>query len=219
MTEKHPLTPAQYDLLVHKMDNPGVVLQRATEDILEEAQPGLDCPTHGLAFPCAVCVRAPKALRSFYGASDRQKKANTVKSMACPGARPQEILTPRAIIDLLPWPVELDPCACVGSLVPAKVCYYGQPEDEGGLILPWMDRTYCNPPYKDLKAWLERAQREHLRLNGQAQFVMLAPVRTHRAWFRSAMAAGVKIKWLDPVKFHGYDQAFPAPLCLLGWGF
>lgn len=171
----------------------------------------------------AACrPEALKSLRAFYGASDRQKKKhdNTVKSMACPGTRPQEICTPLWLLERYVLPlwghIELDPCACVQlGTVPAKVRYYGPPRDAGGLVLPWLDRTYCNPPYKDLKAWLARAQDEALR---GLRIVVLAPVRTHRAWFRDALCKADRVRWLDPVKFEGYDQAFPAPLCLLGWG-
>lgn len=145
---------------------------------------------------------APRALRSLYGY----------------GERPQEILTPMSVLAplLAEWgSIELDPCACDASIVPAAMRYYGPPRDAGGLVLPWLDRTYCNPPFKDLKAWLARAREESMR---GLRIAVLAPVRTHRAWFRNALDSATRVQWLDPVKFVGYDQAFPAPLCLLRWG-
>lgn len=145
---------------------------------------------------------APKSLRSFYGASDR------------PGERPQTIITPKSVLDMLPWEIALDPCACEGSLVVADK-YYRIDLGQDGLILPWTDRTYCNPPYKDLKTWLAKAQQEACM---GYRIAVLAPVRTHRKWFRLAMQTAL-VRWLDPVKFHGYPQAFPAPLCLLIWNY
>ncbi len=168
---------------------------------------------------CAPQPEAPKPLRAFYGASDRQKRANTVKSMTSPGERPQSIYTPVSFIErYIPWPIALDPCAAHDSPVSAlaEVKYYGPGYDAGGLVLPWLDRTYVNPPYKDLKLWLARAYDQAVHTGGR--IAVLAPVRTHRAWFRAAMHSTRVVQWLDPVKFEGYDQAFPAPLCLLWWG-
>lgn len=43
-----------------------------------------------------------------------------------------------------------------------------------------------------------------------------AEVRTHRKWFRRAMARPNDVIWLDAsFKFVGYDQSSPAPLCIL----
>ena len=142
-------------------------------------------------------TEAPKSLRAFYGARER----------------PQEILTPQYIIDKLPWVPECDPCSCEGSLVPATVRYFGPPHDPGGLVLPWVDRTFFNPPYKDLKLWLARAVEQDTVWS-----IGLVPVRTHRKWFREALNACTDLELLNPLKFVGYEQAFPAPLCLMSFG-
>jgi hypothetical protein len=186
---------------------------------------------------------APKALRSLYGASDRQKA--TVKSLISPGERPQEIYTPESIVDaiLAVWPhIALDPCYGPGSIVPASEAYYVPPRYEvtykknktgavtektvtvfkaapgelDGLVEPWLDYTYCNPPFKHLAAWLKKACLEGA--NGEKEIMLLCPTRGNRKWFRAAKKKATKVLELDPLKFLGYASAFPAPLCIFYFG-
>ncbi len=163
-----------------------------------------------------------QALHSLYG------RGNTVRALTGTGARPQEVLTPQCVVDALArlWPegVALDPCGAPDALVRAEKCYWVRgvpdgkktqyalkPGDLGdGLTLPWLERTYVNPPFEHLQEWLEKAARE------PREQVILAPVRTHRRWFRKAMIRSNDVIWLDgSFKFVGYDQSFPAPLCIL----
>lgn len=63
-----------------------------------------------------------------------------------PGARDQVVRTPRSVVDglLALWPegVAYDPCGAEGSLVGAE-----RSTSTRGLLDPWPDRTYANPPY------------------------------------------------------------------------
>ena len=43
-------------------------------------------------------------------------------------------------------------------------------------------------------------------------------LRNHRPWFRTAWLEADCVIALNSLKFRGYDQAFPAPLCLMYWG-
>lgn len=79
--------------------------------------------------------------------------------------------------------------------------------DALGLISPWLDRTYCNPPYNELHAWLE------MSLLQSTDHVLLIPVRCHRKWWRR-WGRAAEIVALNPLMFLGHDQSFPAPLCL-----
>lgn len=91
------------------------------------------------------------------------------------------------------------------SVIPAE-----RKTDCRGLCDVWVDATFCNPPYGNLREWLEYA-------TGQpADHVLLVPVRPHRKWWRkwAATIPPEDLVYLNPVKFVGYDQAFPAPLCL-----
>ena len=76
-----------------------------------------------------------------------------------------------------------------------------------GLSAPWVDGTWVNPPYKTLAEWLEKSMAE------AADHILLIPVRPNRKWWR-AWARTAEIVYLNPVKFEGHDQSFPAPLCL-----
>lgn len=174
---------------------------------------------------------APKSLRSLYGATDRA----TVRALTGTGGdRPQEILTPQPIVDALGrlWPegIGLDPCAAPGSLVLAYEYYYvprrltadgkedytPQPGDRDGRALPWLDRTYANPIFRDLEEWLGKAQFEARR---GLEIAVLAPVRTHRKWYRAARRSATATVWLNAdVRFLGFAQSFPAPLSVLYWG-
>jgi hypothetical protein len=159
------------------------------------------------------------ALKSLWGDGPKdsyaeEKRKNTAKSMISPGERPQDIRTPKALLELvahaLGGKIALD-AADTLQQTPALKHYTGEPGSDG-LVEPWTDGTYCNPPYKDLKEWLSKACKE---ATTGSRIVVLCPVRPHRAWFRRAMREATSIVYLNPLKFEGFKQAFPAPLCLL----
>lgn len=141
-----------------------------------------------------VALRPDDALRHFATGPGRD------------GERPQEILTPPEII--LPlyalWGVVVLDAAGSRKHTIAEYTAY-----EGGTSAPWPDRTYCNPPFKYLKLWMAHMVASHGRT------CMLAPVRPHRRWFRQYAAVCQCMVWLNPIAFVGYDQKFPAALCLL----
>lgn len=187
---------------------------------------------------------APKALRAFYGASDRLAATeppsgvhlNTLKTLiGTPDKdRPQEIYTPPAIRDLLVqlWgAIRLDPCAGPGSILGPERAYFGEQIDTGrvrkdgrkilkwegsGLTHPWTDCTYVNPPFTNLEDWLAKALEE---VSCGFEVAVLAPVRPHRVWWRDAVLKNADaIGWLNPVSFVGYDSAFPEALVLAYYG-
>ncbi len=174
----------------------------------------------------------PNALQSLWGSGDVEKdrkRRNTAKSMISPPEggtdRPQEIYTPQCIVDVLKavWPegVWLDPCSGPDSIVGAsRRCCGSRRAGDDGLEVAWPHFTYFNPPYKYLKDWLYKAYSEVLKAGGNLELIGLFPVRTHRLWWRKTLLdfPGVTVVYLDPLKFAGYQQAFPAPLCLAYWG-
>lgn len=156
------------------------------------------------------------------------------------GRRVQRVYTPPVIaVDILGalWPegIMCDPCSGPDSLVdamirvmpPANGCRYaikiprigpdGEPVmvrnmlvyDEAPPGLPvWPERTYLNPEFDALEPWLRQFSESH-------EAVVLAPVRSHRKWWRRyLLGADVERAWLDPLKFVGHAQTFPAPLVL-----
>ena len=107
------------------------------------------------------------------------------------------------------WPegIALDPCGSPHSQVNAEVQFGPEFEIKDGLSRPWPSRTFCNPPYAELEKWFKHG----MRFDEQ---IFLVPVRPVRKWWRMAENASDAITWLDPVKFLGFANAFPASLCL-----
>lgn len=137
----------------------------------------------------------------------------------------QTILTPdnlvHAVRDMFDGEIALDPCAAptAGYWIAETNCEGPDHGGCNGLYVPWVDRTYVNPPYKHLKAWLAKA------LEGPEEgdverdrLVVLCPVRPNRDWWQVAREAADVYVELGPIKFVGYKSAFPVPLCLMIWG-
>lgn len=62
--------------------------------------------------------------------------------------------------------------------------YYSRESD--GLTSPWYDHnTWVNPPYSDIRPWVEKAREEAARPDGPFVIVMLLPAnRTEQAWWQ-----------------------------------
>lgn len=184
-----------------------------------------------------ILGREVQCLQSFYGKRAESRK-NTAKSMISPGDRPQEICTPKPIIDALlrVWPhIALDPCSHPESIVGALDTYYvpgrvvahpksGKPklvfvaegDEVDGLKAEWTNYTFVNPPFSVLEPWLDKARDEGFA--ARKEVAVLAPTRGHRKWFRDAVASATSVIDLDPVAFLGHKSSFPAPLCMIYWG-
>lgn len=68
--------------------------------------------------------------------------------------------------------------------------YYSLESD--GLTSPWYDHNvWCNPPYSDLRPWVEKAQAEIERPDGPGVVVMLLPAnRTEQGWWQDVIESG-----------------------------
>lgn len=124
--------------------------------------------------------------------------------------REQDIHTPACVLAVARTTfgeISLDPCASNTRVSFAHVNWF-----DSGTCHDWPIGTFYNPPYKNLKDWLEHAAE-------QPEHIGLYPVRPNREWwvgYHSAEAGIVKaIAWLKPLKFEGFTQAFPAPLVLV----
>jgi hypothetical protein len=141
------------------------------------------------------------------------------KAMLTAGTSEQEVRTPGEIIARVSEAfgglgIALDPCAPTRS----DPSFYAERyvrEAENGLAVPWVDRTFVNPPFNDLVPWLEKAQTEAAR---GLRIVLLVPFRSHRAWFTRALASADSVTLEPGVRFVGFPTAFPAPIALLSWG-
>lgn len=127
----------------------------------------------------------------------------------------QEILTPELILErvreIFEGNIMLDPCAPGNNPLRAKKFYT---KGDDGLTFKWIDKTFINPPFGDLKKWMQKASEENVEM------IFLGPVRTHRKWFYMTKKTHEKVNAFDvfvtlkPLKFQGYDSTFPAPLFL-----
>lgn len=81
-----------------------------------------------------------------------------------------------------------------------------------GLVEAWDPRgTFFNPPFNNLRPWLEKAVHERGKTIG------LFPFRPHRRWFLPLVETGTTVFLNYNVRFKGFDHAFPAPLVLVSW--
>ena len=135
----------------------------------------------------------------------------------------QEIRTPaeiiaRVLVAFGNLGIALDPCAPTRSDPSFAAERYVREADDG-LSVPWVDRTFANPPFDPLEPWLEKAVAEAARPSATPRrIVVLAPWRSHRAWFRRALASADSVTIEPIVRFHGFRAGFPAPIALLAWG-
>ena len=75
--------------------------------------------------------------------------------------------------------IDLDPCADELAIVVAKQGHNIR-KGEDGLVLPWMGKVFCNPPYSAPTAWLARAA-QHGAAGGEVLALVNAATST-RAW-------------------------------------
>ena len=154
------------------------------------------------------------ALHSLYGGAVARTPAHVGGQ-----EREQEVLTPDWILDVVRevfgGVIVLDPCAPTHHDVIALGNYT---EADNGLVLPWTDGTYFNPPFADLQAWLEKASTEARPSAPRGpRTIGLFPFRPHRRWFHAPLR-GAEVVFLNyNVKFKGHKNAFPAPLVLASW--
>lgn len=90
------------------------------------------------------------ALKSLYGEGHQKANANRARDALCmAGVRNQVVISPSVIVgpgqglaSFWPCGVAYDPCDGPGSLVGAA-----RSTRTRGLLDPWVDRTYANPPF------------------------------------------------------------------------
>lgn len=99
--------------------------------------------------------------------------------------------TPKKLFENL-GPFDLD----VASSDENALCERYFTEQEDGLLIPWnAERVWCNPPYNNIKQWIEKGIRE-TRLGNCKEVVYLLPARTCTKWFKLAYTAAYKIQFI-----------------------
>jgi hypothetical protein len=143
------------------------------------------------------------------------------------------VLVP-AIVHTLGGAIDGDPCANVRSVVPATCRVYlprnrpRKPVDHiviggSGLEVDWWDAfandvpgpatVFCNPPWGDLGAWIDKIVAEAQR----CEIVALLPLRPHRRYWGPTWGAD-GFCFLEAVEFEGFTNKLPLPCIVLYWG-
>lgn len=83
-----------------------------------------------------------------------------------------------------------------------------------GLSIEWGAKTYCNPPYSDVKTWVRKGVAEHKK--GKT-IVFLLKFDSTTEWFRELRNAGAHILHLGERLKHGgkYSAPYPSALFVL----
>lgn len=86
--------------------------------------------------------------------------------------------------------------------------------DWDGLEVPWKKSNFVNPPYSEVKKWLEKGLEERKKGN---KSVFLIPARTSsKYWFDSVWRKADDLVFLEGgIVFKGYENPLPVPLVLV----
>lgn len=136
---------------------------------------------------------APNALRGLYGAPKKRQQARRT---------PQWFLD--AAAEALGGSIPLDPCAHRSPkfhFAEENWCY-------GGLKKPWERKSFANPPFDDLAAWMRYAWDEATR-TGLPQ-ILLGPWRSHRHGFLENLSGG-EVVFFRAFPFVGMRNSPPFP--------
>lgn len=120
-----------------------------------------------------------------------------------------EWATPQPIFDLLDaeFDFNLDPCATEEN----HKCNTFYTAEIDGLKQKWGGyRVFCNPPYSNIGAWVEKAFRE--TRNDNTLVVLLIPSRTDTRYFHDYIYQRAEIRFIKGrLKFNDSKNSAPFP--------
>ena len=141
--------------------------------------------------------------RMFYQSnprlSQRIKGAKLMVSQALFSKKTDDWSTPPEFYNLLnnEFNFDYDPC-------PLRA-------DFDGLALEWHGNVYVNPPYSDVRAWLEKGIKEIEKGNSSC-IVYLLPARTCTKWFHDLVYGKAELRFVKGrLKFGGAGWNAPFP--------
>lgn len=147
---------------------------------------------------------------------DESRNANTSDNWRTP---PEWV----AIVRQALGEITLDPCADRDPKFHfARVNWTGEPGDKDGLVQPWYDGWFCNPPYgRALPEWACWATTQWAAAS--AEGIFLAPARTETRWFRELASWATliafpkkRIRFGDPSGGERESPKFPSVLVYFG---
>lgn len=136
-----------------------------------------------------------------------------------PGVSEQKVGTPRVFLDTAEkrfGALALDLCASKDN-----ACAPGYlTEETDSLKADWSlvrGIAWCNPPYRTVGAWMEKAAGTKLRPG--AKILMLTPASVGSNWFRDYAFPCAHVYLLNGrIRFVGHAQAYPKDLMLTAYG-
>src|SRR6266705_2873597 len=117
------------------------------------------------------------------------------------------------------WGFTIDACAVLAN---AKLPRYWNPRQDG-LTQPWHQKgiglhVWCNPPYNQLKHWVEKAYNE--AIDNDALSVLLIPARTDtKIWHSYVFNHASEVYFIKGrLRFKGAPSSAPFPSALVVYG-
>lgn len=87
---------------------------------------------------------------------------------------------------------------------------------DNALEQPWKGRVWCNPPYSDLGAWVQKAWTERWLGNASLIVMLLPSNRTEQKWWQD-LVEPTRDKGIDPkVEFLPGRMRFDRPGAVIG---
>lgn len=99
---------------------------------------------------------------------------------------------------------------------PFDPCPHSHADDGCAYKWPRKHLVYVNPPYSDLRRWLNKCVHEAAY---GAEIIALVPSRTDtRAWHSAVPTADAVCFWRGRLRFVGAEASAPFPSALIYWG-
>lgn len=118
------------------------------------------------------------------------------------GEKNDDVATPSDLYQLLneEFDFDFDPCPLKSTV--------------DGLSISWGKRNFVNPPYSDIRPWIQKGFQEYLQ--GKLS-VFLIPVRTSSVYWHSwVFPFANEIRFFKGgISFQGYDSRSPISPCLV----
>lgn len=144
-----------------------------------------------------------------------------------PGKSKQDYQTPPELLEAVCYRLKIDKftldvaCTKVNCVAPLGIYspeYDSLKEPWGGWHEGW---CWCNPPYSDIRPWVEKAGDEAFK-NG-TKTAMLVPASVGSGWWRDEVESDAYVSFLSPrLTFGGCTTPYPKDCALLlytPWGF
>ncbi len=112
------------------------------------------------------------------------------------------VVTPQWLKDFIyeEFPCDYDPCP-----VDPK---------ENGLLVDWHGFAFCNPPYSETQAWVEKAAHEATK--GNFSVLLVPAVFNSVYWRETVYQSATEIRVFKcPIKFEGFKKQIVTQMCLL----